>query len=288
MKKCNVCTSSNVELILSLPSYPLNTLYLTCAEKENGEKYKSKDFSVYMCKDCGHFQGISAVKLSELYNDEYNYHTQNTGVQGRISYFLSQLDHVSDIKFNRVIDIGCYDLSLLKAVKKKVKADFFIGIDPSIPDHCLNNSENIVCIKDYVDSVNIPHFNEEMPDLILSDQTFEHIPTIYLTLGNIVQKTGKDSVFAICVPSLEVLVEKLNFHNLIHEHVNYFSIHTLSWLFYLNKLTLDYYNLNYTSTCGFLFALFTKNSSGQNKIVVRKNEITKECFLLQYDLFNQC
>src|SRR5580698_1638217 len=114
MVTCNICRSNNIEQIISLPNYPLNTIYLSRAELKNIEKYKGRDFSLYTCKNCGHFQAISAVKLTELYNDEYNYHTQNSGVQQRISFFLLQLQNIADIEFNRVIDIGCYDLSLLK------------------------------------------------------------------------------------------------------------------------------------------------------------------------------
>src|SRR5450755_2431708 len=229
--KCNVCLKAEMNDILSLNSYPLNSLYLTEIDNRNKGKFRPRDFSLFICNACGHFQAISGVNLVELYNDEYSYNTQNSGVQGRLAYFLAQLNEISNIEFNRVIDVGCYDLSLIKEVKKRIKAKYYIGIDPSIPDKWLVNEEKIICFKDYVDNIDLPYFENELPDLIISDQTFEHIPSINTTLGNIVQKVGKGSVFAICVPSLEVLIHKLNFHNLIHEHVNYFTINTLSKLF---------------------------------------------------------
>ncbi len=243
--------------------YPLNSLDLTEADFKYSDKFKPRDFSLYICKLCGHFQATSGVKLSELYNDEYNYNTQNSGVQGRISFFLSQLKEVIDIKFNRVIDIGCYDLSLLKKSGKNIKANYYIGIDPSIPSPLLDNNDGIICYKDYVDNVDIPFFDEKLPDLIISDQTFEHIPSINSTLGYISSIVAKNSIFAICVPSMEVLIQKLNFHNLIHEHVNYFSIFTLSKLFELNNVTLKNYTLNYTSTCGFLLGSLLKMEDRQ-------------------------
>lgn len=283
--KCNVCLNTEIQDVLVLNDYPLNSLYLTEADFKNSDKFKPKDFSLYICKICGHFQATSGVKLSELYNDEYNYNTQNSGVQGRIGFFLSQLNGVIDIKFNRVIDIGCYDLSLLKEVKKSIKANYYIGIDPSIPGPLLENNDGIICYKDYVDNVDIPFFDEKLPDLIISDQTFEHIPSINSTLGNVSRKVAKNSIFAICVPSMEVLIQKLNFHNLIHEHVNYFSIFTLSKLFELNNVTLKNYTLNYTSTCGFLFGLFIKNGGQASDVKLNKNTINKEYFLKQYNSF---
>lgn len=285
MMNCNVCASLNLNQVIALPNYPLNSIYLTKSELINTEKYKPRDFSLYICEKCGLFQALSSVELDEFYNDDYNYQTQNSGVQGRVSFFLSQLNTLESIKFNRVIDIGCYDLSLLKAVKEKIQANHFIGVDPSMPNYCLENQDGILCFKDYVDNVELPYFSSELPDLIISDQTFEHIPTINSTLGNVVQKVSEDSVFAICVPSLEVLIEKLNFHNLIHEHLNYFSIHTLNRLFTLNDLTLKRYTLNYVSTCGFLFGIFIKNRNRSNEVFLDENTIDKNLFLKYYDLF---
>ncbi len=282
---CNVCNYTGLDQVLYLPNYPLNTIFLAKAEYSKEEKYNPKDFSLYTCTKCGHFQAISGIKLSDLYNDAYNYNTQNSGVQGRISFFLSQLDKIESIDFNRVIDVGCFDLSLLKSIKHRIKAKYFIGIDPSIPNKCLTNEDGIVCFKDYIDNVEIPYFNEDLPDLIISDQTLEHIPTISSTLGNIFCKVSKGSIFAVCVPSLEVLVEKLNFHNLIHEHVNYFSIQTLAELFRINNLSLQSFTLNYTSTCGFLFGIFIKDDLKQKKILLNENKFHKEFFLKQYYLF---
>jgi hypothetical protein len=281
---CNVCFSTEIDHVLSLPDYPLNSLYVT-REDASRDRFKPKNFSVYICASCGHFQAESGVRLDELYNDEYNYNTQNTGVQGRLNFFLKQLDQITNTKFNRVIDIGCYDLSLLKAVKDRINANHFIGIDPSIPSNSLENSSGIICFKDYVDNVDIPHFDKELPDLIISDQTFEHIPLINSTLGNILKKVNDNSFFAICVPSMEVLIEKFNFHNLIHEHVNYFSVNTLSKLFQNHGLFLKDYTLNYTSTCGFLFGLFSKDFKVPNKEIEEGHCIDKDYFFKHYDLF---
>jgi hypothetical protein len=271
--------------VISLPDYPLNSIYLEKAQTINMDKFKARDFSTYICKKCEHFQAESGVALSELYNDEYNYNTKNAGVQGRLGFFLSQLNNISDIKFNRVIDIGCYDLSLLKAVKQKINGKYFIGIDPSIPSSCLINNENIICFKDYVDNVEIPYSDSLLPDLIISDQTFEHIPLINKTLGNVIEKVNKKSIFAICVPSMEVLIEKLNFHNLIHEHVNYFSVKTLSKLFHTYGFALKSHTLNYVSTCGFLFGLFSKGDLGQKELPSDTPSISKSYFLKHYNIF---
>lgn len=271
-----------MDLVLALPNYPLNTVYLKIYP--TADKYRPRNMYLYCCNNCNHFQAFSELSINELYDNDYNYHTQNSGVQGRITFFLNQLDPIKSIKFNRVIDIGCFDLSLLKKLKGILSANYFIGIDPSIPHEVMINNEGIICFKEYCDTVNLPHYNSDLPDLIISDQTLEHIPGINKSLHSIISQVHKDSFFAICVPSIEVLIEKLNFHNIIHEHVNYFSIHTLSRLFDNYRLSLHSYTIEYNSTCGFLFALYSKNKNINIKIP-SINIYTKNYFLIHYDIF---
>jgi hypothetical protein len=279
---CNICNSNSLKLVLSLPKYPLNTIYLKRISDESD--YSAQDLNLYCCNKCSHFQASSDLSLKELYNNDYNYHTENPGVQGRIAFFLNQLEPLKTIKFNRLIDVGCFDLSLLKTLKKVISANCYIGIDPSIPDDVMNKNGEIICYKEYCDSVILPHSNSELPDLIISDQTFEHIPGINKSLHSIISQVHKDSFFAVCVPNIEILIEKLNFHNIIHEHVNYFSIHTLTRLFDEYRLSLHSYTIEYNSTCGFLFAIYSKRKNVNIKIPYN-NIYTKEYFLIHYDIF---
>jgi hypothetical protein len=95
---------------------------------------------------------------------------------------------------------------------------------------------------------------------------------------------SKDSFFAVCVPSLEILIEKLNFHNIIHEHVNYFSIHSLTRLFENCKFYLLDFTIEHDSTCGFLFALYTRKQRKDGKKLHSKIH-TKNSFLTYYNIF---
>ena len=278
---CNICNNNSLDLVLSLPNYPLNSVYLKNLSDSN--KYSPCNMDLYCCNNCNHFQLFSELPLDQLYNDDYNYNTKNSGVQGRIDFFLNQLNPIKSIKFNRVIEIGCFDLSLLKKLKQEISANYFIGIDPSIPIDIMNNTEDIICFKEYCDNVRLPHFNTELPDLVISDQTFEHIQDINKSLDSIINQVNKSSFFAVCVPSLEVLVEKLKFHNIIHEHVNYFSIHNLTRLFDNFKISLNAYTIEYNSTCGFLFALYSKNSN--IKVDLPSNIYTKDYFFKYYNIF---
>jgi hypothetical protein len=52
-----------------------------------------------------------------------------------------------------------------------------------------------------------------------------------LILKKFSEKLPLNSVFVVCVPSLEIIIDYFGFYSVAHEHVNYFSQYSLSKLF---------------------------------------------------------
>jgi len=282
MKICKICNNTSLELTLSLPNFPLNTIYL---DKFTTEDKFEKNMNLYYCSNCGHFQSYSEVKIKDLYHDDYKYYPTSSNIQDRVNFINNQLLKLKDIKFNRIIDVGCNDTSLLKKLKTTLSANYFIGIDPSMPPNIItNNSDNFILFKDYVENIEIPYYDSSLPDLIVSDQTFEHIPDLNKSLDHLNNQVSIGSYFAINVPSFEALIEKLNFNFIIHEHLHYFTINTLTYLFEKHKLTLEEYFVEYKVTSNYLFGLFNKKQIFK-KSNLKSSIYTKQYFKMYFDLF---
>jgi hypothetical protein len=282
--KCNICLSNNVSSLLSLPSFPLNSQYFP-NKNLNSTKY-FKDFDLYYCLNCYHIFGKSEFKLTELYNNEYNYRPSSQNIHSRVNFISSQLEKLKNISFNRVIDIGCYNGQLLKKVKSFLTADYFIGIDPSLPVELLGENNEFIFIKDFIQNVDLPYYNEKKPDLILSDQCFEHIDDLNLVLSKLYDNVSFDSKFYICVPSIEAMIDKLNFQFLIHEHLNYFSAKSLNKLFFNHSLFIESYSIDYESTSNFLLSIFRKNRVELNcNEIIDSPIITNDFFLTKFNNF---
>lgn len=282
MKICKICDSNSLELTLSLPNFPLNTIYLD--KFITGDEFR-KNMDLYYCSNCGHFQSHSEVKIEDLYHDDYKYYPTSPNIQDRVNFINDQLLKFKNTKFNRIIDVGCNDTSLLKKLKSTLSANYFIGIDPSIPSNVMtNNLDSFILFKDYVENIEIPYFDPNLPDLIVSDQTFEHIPDINISLSHLNNQVSIGSYFAINVPSFEALMEKLNFNFLIHEHLHYFTINTLTYLFEKHKLTLEEYFVEYKVTSNYLFGLFNKKQTFE-KSNLKPSIYTKQYFKTYFDLF---
>ena len=159
-------------------------------------------------------------------------------------------------KFNRVIELGCFDLSLLKRLKAAgIAAHHWIGVDP-VPMRPEDATDGIEFIHGYFQNVEIPHLDPDLADLVLSDQVFEHIPNTRDVLAALSHTFAPDSLLMLCVPSTELLVENFSFHNIIHEHLNYFSAATLSKLMSDAGYRLRHSELNNDLTVGLLLQIF--------------------------------
>jgi SAM-dependent methyltransferase len=256
---CNVCSATNLRLMLSLPGYPLNSLYLPSCD--SGENYHA-DLHLYDCPHCLHIQAISELSIEHFYNEDYSYTVNNSGAQGRQDFFVSRvLRHAAGKRFNRVIELGCFDLSLLKKLKAGgVVADHWIGIDP-VPLPNAGEMGDILFINGYFQDVDIPYLNKDLPDLIISDQVFEHIPSTRDVLQSFSKVAAPNSSFIVCVPSVELLIDNFSFHNLIHEHLNYFSAAALGKLFGACNYGLLHSELNNELTVGLLLQIYTNARS---------------------------
>jgi hypothetical protein len=204
---------------------------------------------------------MSSFALDDIYNEDYAYVGGNSAIKARQDWLIDTLLRlVGERKFNRVIEVGCNNLILMRAIKKAgIRADHWIGIDPVPQAVPVDASDGIMFINDYTQNVDLPYFDPALPDLIIADQVMEHIPSLNDFLHDINQRVGVESTYMICVPSMELLVENLSFHNIIHEHLNYFSARTLANLFEQHNLRLKYCELNNKQTAGYLLQFWEKS-----------------------------
>jgi hypothetical protein len=94
---------------------------------------------------------------------------------------------------------------------------------------------------------------------------FEHIPSTRDVLQSFSKFAAPGSSFIVCVPSVELLIDNFSFHNVIHEHLNYFSAAALGKLFTACDYRLIHSELNNELTVGLLLQIYTTgrgNGSG--------------------------
>lgn len=222
---CNVCASTDLELIFDAPNLPLTGLYI-----ESGNSYEPPTFdqAFMMCRSCGHGQLRNLIDPDVVYDDTYTHRTSGSPIARRGNdFFFSVLRGVlGDTRPNAVLEIGCNDLYLLSLLRPYARSDL-TGIDPIWIGKDHTTDENIRVLGRFVEDLSLEKDLNARPDLIVSAHTFEHVTDLYDQFASLVEIAADECLFFIEVPSFETMVRTQRFDQVFHQHIQYLSVRSM-------------------------------------------------------------
>lgn len=219
---CSVCGGSSVVEILALPQLPLTGIYVV--DHNHDERYPLIDQSLGVCPDCGHGQLHNIVDQKFLYEDTYSHRGSESQLAIMVNeFFANWVTQLAGGKvFERVLDVGCGDLYLLRLLAPQAKR--LLGIDPIWRGRDHEIGDTIRVRGGFVTEVDIEHELGGKPDLIIANHTFEHLPHIREQMQQLVTIAADGALLAAEVPSFDTLLLTSRFDQVFHQHVNYFSL----------------------------------------------------------------
>tara|TARA_R100000030_G_scaffold51348_2_gene38659 strand:+ start:48 stop:1310 length:1263 start_codon:yes stop_codon:yes gene_type:complete len=231
-KYCAGCDETDFLSVLGLGKVPLAGVFPLKEELENENKYP---LNLLFCKKCSLVQTDSFIEPQILFED-YRY-ISSVGLSNHFKDVAYGLDEKYGVEGLNILEIGCNDGVLLEPLSQ-LGANVE-GVDPA---------KNIVKLAvDKGLNVYDEYFNDETfggeefkskYDLVLSNNTFAHIPDIQSVVRGIkhVLKPGGDFVFE--VHYLQSLIDGKQWDNIYHEHIYYHSITGLDNLFQKYGMTV--------------------------------------------------
>ena len=231
-KYCAGCDETDFLSVLSLGEVPLAGVFPLKEELENESKYP---LNLLFCKECNLVQTDSFIEPQILFED-YRY-ISSIGLSNHFKNVADILDEKYDVEGLNILEIGCNDGVLLEPLNS-LGANVE-GVDPA---------KNIVKLaKDKGLKVYEEYFNDETfggeefkskYDLVLSNNTFAHIPDIQSVVRGVKHVLKPNGDFIFEVHYLQSLIDGKQWDNIYHEHIYYHSITGLDNLFQKYGMTI--------------------------------------------------
>jgi hypothetical protein len=234
VEKCQICDNPDLEPILFLGYLPPVNTMRTIGEKPFEQS--SYPAQLLNCPRCNLVQLGLIVDAAVLFPSSYPYTSSTTRIlrENFAELYKECGTFVPFDKSELIVDIGSNDGNLLSNFKDSHRV---LGITP----------EEIgkIAIERGIPTI-IDYFNRSVVARVLSEQghakiitatnVFAHIENVNEIVECILQLLTKDGVFISESHYLLSLIETLQYDTIYHEHLRYYSLHSLQYLLAMHGL----------------------------------------------------
>ena len=235
IKSCRVCSSQNLTSILNL-----GNLYLSDFVKGN-KKSKKFPLKLVLCKNCFLLQLKHNAPPSLLYNEHYGY---RSGINKTMQNELQEIAEKALIKLGKkntitIIDIGANDGTLLSFFPKK---SFRVAVDPVKKFAKGSKKYANYVVSDFFNYKSVGKvLKEKKADIVTAISCFYDMEDPNKFVGDVNKILDDNGIFVIQQNYLVKMLTQNAFDNIVHEHLEYYSLISLQNL--LDKHGMEVFDL---------------------------------------------
>ena len=238
INKCQLCDSNQLDSFLFLGYIPpVNQLHLLTERPHEQPAYPAE---VLLCNKCKLVQLGCIVDPEVLFPPGYPYTSGTTGILHK-NFTEMVTDYNSTIAAQKneslVVDIGSNDGTLLS---KWAAAGYTVhGIEPTDKAQ-LANSNGINTLQAFftMESARKVRDISGRANVITATNVFAHIENIHGVVKAILELLDDDGVFISESHYLKSLLKTIQYDTIYHEHLRYYSLHSLKYLLEMHELEI--------------------------------------------------
>jgi len=255
IKRCLLCKNNKLKKIYSLGNFFISN-FVKKKQIKNGLKCP---LTLMFCNKCNLLQ-LSHIAPQELmYKRFYWYRSGITKIMKRALWdiYKTASDSVILKKTDVVLDIGANDGTLLNFFKKKC---ITVGCEPANNliknlkkscDYVINDFWSLKNIKKIIIKENLPK-----PKIITAIGMFYDLENPNKFIGDAAKILHDDGIFIAQLMCLKSMIKQNDVGNICHEHLEFYSLKSLKYLFENNGLEI--YKLEENEINGGSFRLFCR------------------------------
>jgi len=261
-KTCRYCDTALPKAFLDLGIHPLANS-LPKFEDRYKEEFKCP-LALVKCPHC-HLVQLTHVVPADLMFKDYLYVSSTTKTFRK--HFSEYAKTVKEKVLNKekpvAVDIGSNDgLLVSHYIEEGMQG---VGVDPAENLAKEANARGLPTLNRYFDKACVKEIIEKYgkADAISGNNVFAHIDDIQSVCRNVTELLTEDGFFVIEFPYLGVMLKKLYFDMIYHEHVSYIGLHALNFL--MNRFELEIFDIQEVSSHGGSLRVFSQKKGGPRK-----------------------
>ena len=238
IKKCLLCNNNKLKLIFSLGNLHLSNF----VKKNDIHKSIKAPLNLVYCGKCTLIQLSHIAPQEILYKNFYWYKSGVTKImrEGLKDIFEKSLKYVKLKKKDVVLDIGANDGTLLKHFKKKKCVT--IGCEPAknLQKELKTNCHKIINDLWSLEALNklLKRNKLNKPKLITAIGMFYDLEDPNKFIRDVALSLEDDGIFIAQLMCLKNMAKQNDLGNIAHEHIEFYSLKSLKYLFENNGLEI--------------------------------------------------
>ena len=242
LKHCRICGSASLTEVISIPEQFLSPIFIK--SNENNELSKIKiPLTLILCDGCGLLQLKETTRHDLLYQNYFYRSATNATMRKDLKSVvddITQRVHLEDNDY--VVDIGSNDGTMLSYFPSFLRR---VGVEPAknIPWNHLDSSIQIV--NDYFSKNTLQKAIGNKPVKVFTAcAMFYDLNDPNAFVADLKSMLAPDGVWCIQLSYLVSMLKNMNFYDICHEHLEYYSLTTLNNLMRRHNLTIFHATMN--------------------------------------------
>tara|TARA_B100000029_G_scaffold516180_1_gene627434 strand:- start:1867 stop:3090 length:1224 start_codon:yes stop_codon:yes gene_type:complete len=238
IENCLLCKKKKIKKLFSLGNFFVSNF----VKKKNIKKGTKAPLNLLYCENCSLIQLSHIAPQEIMYRRFYWYRSGVTKIMrlGLKDIFNDSLKHVKLKRNDVILDIGANDGTLLNYYKKK--KFITIGCEPAknLQKPLKKNSHFVInnfWNKNELRKVLLKN-NLRKPKIITAIGMFYDLDEPNLFIKDAADSLHENGIFIAQLMCLKTMIQKNDLGNICHEHIEFYSLKSLKFLFEKNGLEI--------------------------------------------------
>ena len=269
LSHCKICGNKKLKKVIRLSEQYISATFVE-SNKTNDLKKIKTPLTLSLCiqngdlKNCGHLQLYEITSPDLLYRKYFYRSATSDTMKKDLKNVVENVSKFAKPKPNDIIvDIGSNDCTLLNFYKKEF---ILVGFEPAENIQYIDEGKNIKVLLNYFNAQDFNKSFNKKAKIITSCAMFYDLENPKQFVNDVENILEENGVWCVQISYLLLMIKNLNFYDICHEHLSYYSIHSFEKLIQQFNLKVFYAETNSVNGGSTPMTQYSGNGSMQSNM----------------------